>query len=292
MQTPRRNVMKGAAALGLSAVLPRSAHSQGAAPAGDFGTVFDEVRTSLLANFAGTGHREIAPAPMVTGTQDFNGGLRYDESDLTVAAGQMVIQPCARTSDIAERYRPDVLSYFHIFASSRLPGTTVTEVFQQALRYLTGTLNLDPARMAFVSIPRFEELRPVLQRDGFDWPRQTFLRDPVLAHAAGDGSGYFRVPRDRAMTTLATVGLYYWIGGAGMDETISYPASPNWTEIGEVGLDDEADFAIGMGVERLVLAANGAFPTWDQGVSELVEHVMREVGPNAPPPGLRLFAEL
>ncbi len=71
----------------------------------------------------------------------------------------------------------------------------------------------------------------------------------------------------------ATVGFHYWLGDSPAPRVVDNPPGKGWTEVGEAVLDESFDVAFVIGVERLILALTGAYPTWDEHVDHLVRHV-------------------
>lgn len=287
MPTPRRIVLKAAAALGAAFAMPRTVLAAGGAP-GTSSAAFERVRAALVDHFAADGFREVAPLPIVTGDDGFNGGLRYDDSHSVTAVDTMVVQPCARVSDIAEKGRTGVLPMFHIFRCDIHASEGPDAPMARALEALNAVGGLKPSRLGFVSVPELEALRPLLVRAGVDWDRQVFLRDAASALEAGDGSGYFRHPGDDGLPVLRTAGVYYFTG-RGAAKAGAYPLPPAWIEIGEVSINADDHLGFGLGVERLALASHRAAPTWDAQLMRLMARIDRDSAPGARPSGRASF---
>ena len=287
LPTSRRIVLKAGAALGAGLALPHAVIAAGD-DATEATAEFERVRSALVGGFSADGFREIEPQPIVTGNDGFNGGLRYDDSHSGIRANTMLVQPCARVSDIAEKGRAGVLPMFHIFRCNLHASEGPDASLARALDFLDSLKGLETARLGFVSVPELERLRPLLVRAGVDWDRQVFLRDPKAAFEAGDGSGYFRHPGDDSLSEIRTVGVYYSTG-RGPAKTGTYPLPASWIEIGEVSVDSEAHFGLGFGVERLALASSGTAPTWNSQLKRLFAQIDRDGGSGARPPGRAAF---
>jgi len=290
MQSERRKFLRGSAYLAASFALPQSMPAttlaaEASKPAG--GT---DVETSLLAFFSAKGYRKIAPKPLVADNHDFNGGLRYDDTGTVELPGQMIVQPAARLSDIAEKGRPDVLPLFHIFRCDAQAGQNRDDLFALAIAYLTGPLRLDAARLAIVSIPPFTQLKTTVQLSGVDWERQVHLRDPDAAFKAGDGSGIFRHPGPDYVPAMPTAGIYYRLDGGAGDPPKVHPLPAAWTEIGEFMIADNGEAFFVFGVERLQLAATGSIPSWGEQLPNLLNRIRRDAGDRAMPPGAKTFS--
>jgi hypothetical protein len=140
--------------------------------------------------------------------------------------------------------------------------------------------------MGYVSIPAFETRRATLEGLGLNWSEQVVMRDPIEARAAADGSGYWRRPYPRNEPVIPSAGLYYWIGDGMPDRPLTYPTSAHWIEIADVGIDDDVDLAASCGLDRLVLAATGRYPTWNERLDLLTERIADS---GTEPPGKQLF---
>ncbi len=256
----------------------------------DFDKAHGAMQEALVGHFAEMGYTPVTAAPIVTDDEQFNGGLRYDETGLIDQPGQMAIQQCARLEDIEKRHRRDVLPLFHIFRCNKPLGFKSQQTLAQALAYLTDTLGIESSRLCLISTPRLEKYAPVLKRAHIDATRQVLLRDDAAALAAADGSGYFRFPGDPSADTFATVGLYCWIGEGVPMRPESYPPSEDWTEIGEASLDEGESMGFAFGTERIVLATTGQMPSWQEQLVQLFEFIENDSGGGQPPSGRAEFA--
>jgi hypothetical protein len=286
MTLERRSLLKRAAIAAAASALPGRAFGEFADGSGDFETDYRDLETSLLQDFDSFGYAQAAPAPLVTDDFAFNGGLRYDALGVPTGAGQVVVQSCARVDDIVEKVRPDVLSVFNIFHWAPPAGTTGDDIIVLLHQAMSGSVGLDPARMGYVSIPAFETRRATLEDLGLNWSQQVVLRDPIEARAARDGSGYWQRPYPRNEPVIPSAGLYYWIGDGMPDLPLTYPTSQHWIEIADVGIDDAVDLAASCGLDRLVLAATGRYPTWNERLDLLMERIAAS---GSEPPGKQLF---
>ena len=291
MKLPRRRVLQGSAAMALSSLAPWAAQADQDADMRVFLRGISITRSNLLNFFPSKGYREGTSLPIVTGRNDFNGGLRYDDSDIPFVPRQMVVQACARVEDIAEKQRDDVLPLFHIFRCDRIDGDPARETLDQLLERLTLAFEFTPERIGFVSVPAFAALRPVVERYDIRWSRQVFLRDLESARAAGDGSGHFRHPSGEHGPGLATVGVYYWMGDGTPGPLRGYPPTTGWIEIAEAAIEDDSPLAFSIGLERLFFNIVGFRPSWNAQVARLLERIDRDSASGQVPPGRQLFAE-
>jgi hypothetical protein len=253
----------------------------------------DEILGSALAYFGELGFAGLPPLSMITG-DDFNGGLRFDESRPDVPSqNSITIQFAARTGDIAEHRRPGVLAGFNIIglqnSAEAEPGSLVGHV----MNFLIEERMLDPARMRFVSTELF---RPHLE-SAAGVTTDRFLERPLgEAHAAGDGSGYFAPEGHPYSPTFATVGVYYPISETAADADFSYPPE-DYIEIAEIGLGEPGRSrheGAGIGLERLAMAEGDDLPDFKESrlnLLQIIEDEARRTG-KALPPGYTQFASL
>lgn len=266
MRTARRHVLQlaGLSALTAGFGVRANADSGPTAPptySGAYAAEFDRVVQALTSFYRQEGYADVEPLPLQTGTADFNGGLRYDETGVFDGTNEMALQPVARMEDADRVDRRDVLFAFNIFATSWHSGDSLAASLERAFAVLIDPVGLSPDRFLLVSVPVFEAFRPTVESIGLDWDRQVVLRNADEARAAGDGSGYFRHPDPSIDLAVPTVGLHYWIGERDPVVDRAYPLPADWTEVGEQGLDQEVTMtAAGMGVERLVFARTGLLP--------------------------------
>jgi hypothetical protein len=286
---PRRGLLKQGVLFATAMLLPQTAAKRAAAQAAPSGGETGRIEASLGSYFSKKGYRQIKAAPLVTGDAGFNGGLRYDDTGVFDTPATFVIQPCARTADIAEKDRVDVLPLFHIVRVDGKPGEDRADAFAHVVGYLTGPLNLDPARLAFVSIPSFEGLRPHAAKAGMDWERQVVLRDPGAALAAGDGSGIFRHPGKPALPAIPTAGIYYWVGQGAAAPAETHPLPDAWTEIGELFIAENGGASLGFGLERLAFAATGKMATWNEQLPRLMAQIERDSPHGTTPAAKAMF---
>ncbi|WP_282170214.1 hypothetical protein [Ruegeria atlantica] len=281
----RRKLVQLGTAATASAALPRFA--VGATGQNEaFEAKFAETLAGLKAAFAKLGFSESQPFSIVTGNVDYNGGLRHDFEQKKLQPNAFVIQPLARVADVEEKNRPDVLPLFHevgCHPEGAVSGRDTTELM---VRLLTEEFSLDPSRIAFVSVPQADDMRPVLDALGLPFTEKVLLRDEAEAMAARDASGFF-FPDPFGDEYLVTMGVYYRLGGSDEAAPTAYPPSDNWTEIGEVVIGGQAaPLGISIGAERLTYARTGQYPTWDQRLGALFSRTEDE---GAEPPGIAAF---
>ena len=290
MGKKRRTILKGGAAIAAASLLPIRALAQN--PHRD-GSSLDlpthHLHESMIDFFEGKGFTLVDHQPLVTGNENFNGGLRYDDTEIDTLRGQMAVQPCARIEDIEKKGDRAVLPLFHIFYVRSPVGMTPAASFSMLLDYLVNVAGLARNKFAFVTTTQFKDLLPILHEYGFDPANQVHYRDTDEALAAGDGSGYFRYPGNPDAEPFPTVGLYYrtMVDAAPPD---TYPLPIGWTEIGEASIDDSVSLGFGLGTERVGYAQSGEIPGWRERLFLLYEQVDRH-SPDNPPSGRELFSK-
>lgn len=291
MKNNRRIVLKGSAIVAVASVLPRSVSASNEPGGTEFDKAHAKTQGAIADHFAKLGYQPRQSAPIVTRDETFNGGLRFDDTGVLEKPGMMALQQCARLEDIDRKDRRDVLPLFHIFVCSKPLGLNSQQTVAQVLTYLTQSAGLDPARLAFVGTPRLNDFLPQLETAGIEPIRQIFLRDDAEALAAADGSGYYRFPGDPDAPTLPTAGIYHWIGSGSPKPITAYPPSQDWTEIGEMSLDDGDDLAFGLGTERLTLASTGLISSWQERLAQLMEYIENDSGGAEAPSGRARFID-
>lgn len=291
MTSRRRSILKGGAVLA-AATLVSTRGLAGYEPTGiDFNRAHRDVQLNLLDQFGQLGYTPVLAAPIVTGNERFNGGLRFDDTGVADHPSRILIQHCARLEDIEKRARRDVLPFFHIFRCNRPQDHKPQQSLAQVLAYLTGPFGIDVSRLALVGAPLLEDYAPVLKRAQIETGRQVYLREDSEARASSDGSGYWRFPGDENADAFATAGLYCWIGDGAPKPIAQYPPSEDWTEIGEAILDDRDTVGFVLGTERLTLALTGTMPTWKQQLTLLFEAIEKDGAGAVAPSGWEEFAK-
>ncbi|MEO1107080.1 MAG: hypothetical protein AAFX90_04080 [Pseudomonadota bacterium] len=281
----RRKMVQSGTAAAVGATLP--ALAVGANNQDDaFEASFLDTLTQLRAVFAGLGFAERNPLSIATGDERYNGGLRHDFDQSDLPSGGFVIQPLARVAGVDEKTRPDVLPLFHevgCHPSGEITGQDATLLM---LRVLVEDFGLNPARLAFVSVPQSDQMRSVFDKSGLPFDQKVFLRNELEALAAQDASGYF-FPDPFGDAYVLTMGVYYQVGDTNEPAPEIYPPSDHWTEIGEIVLgNDITPPGLSIGAERLTYAVSGQFPTWDERLQALFAEVEQD---GAEPPGLLAF---
>ncbi|MCG7521023.1 hypothetical protein [Ruegeria sp. Ofav3-42] len=280
----RRRVVQLGTAATVGSMLPGlalSASNQNDSFEQEFADTLDRLKVA----FSELGYTQTTPLSIATGANDYNGGLRHDFDQAELPMGAFVIQPLARVADVEEKQRPDVLPLFHEVGChpADADGQTTTRLM---VGLLTDKFGLDPSRLAFVSVPQADTMRPVLDEIGLPFAKKVLLRDEAEALAARDASGYF-FPDPFGDYYIVTMGVYYRVGETDEPAPTAYPPPPNWTEIGEIVIDGTvAPLGISIGAERLTYALTGQYPTWDQRLG-LLFATAEENG--AEPPGLAAF---
>lgn len=247
----------------------------------EFANTLNQLRTALSE----LDLNEVEPLSLASGVDDYNGGLRHDFDQSVLPSGAYVIQPLARVADVDEKSRADVLPMFHEVGCHPADANGQAMI-RLMMQILTQSFGLDPPRIAFVSVPQADDMRPVLDALGLPFTEKVLLRDEAEALAARDASGFF-FPDPFGDEYLVTMGVYYRLGGTDETAPTAYPPSDNWTEIGEVVIGGQAaPLGISIGAERLTYARTGQYPTWDQRLGALFSKIEDE---GAEPPGLAAF---
>lgn len=286
MTIDRRDVMKLGTALTLGSMIPSVGLTATTNDA--FEHQFADVLARLRAQVESLGLEEVAAQSIVTG-ESYNGGLRHDFDQSAVPQGTFTIQPLARVEDVSEQDRPDVLPLFHEVGCHPPASFSKADQTRMLMQILTDRFGLDPARLAFVSVPASEDMRPVLDELGLPYAEKVLLRDQQEAFEARDGSGYF-FPHPEREEFFVTMGVYYRIGDADEPVPASYPASANWTEIGEIVISGEtAPPGISIGAERLTYAVTGTYPTWQERLDPLFQQVASDLAGGPQPAGIDAF---
>ncbi|MEM8731697.1 MAG: hypothetical protein AAGF79_17450 [Pseudomonadota bacterium] len=260
----RRSAIAGASAFALTSPYLAAADSQ------DFDAVVLDVRQRLTDFHTSLRFTEVEAAPIVTGLPDFNDGLQFDEGGVLAGFGQFVIQPAARADDASEKDRKGVLPMFHIFSVKGFEDDGPDLTILRYSEVLFDLFRLDRNRIAFVSVPNFKSFQPYLEQNDLWHQERVTFRDEAEAKAAGDGSGYFRLPNSEA--GMYTAGLYYALSDA------PGPAgnSEDWLEIGELVTDPSGYADYSFGLERVAMATSGIVPTWESRLSVLQDQITRD----------------
>ncbi|MDU9004556.1 hypothetical protein QO231_11920 [Sedimentitalea todarodis] len=280
--------MKTGTALTLGSVLAKAtdaaADSVKADPENDFRNVLEHLRLALNER----GFSQIPAQPIVSEMIDYNGGLRHDSDLGQLEAAQFVVQPCARLADIEERERADILPLFHECACRHAEGVDPGANARMLVRLLTDEFGLDPTRLAFVSVPIAEAMRPDMADLGFDFDEKVFIRDQDEAFAARDSSGFFF--QDPSLPDhMVTMGVYYRLSEDGAAALTAYPPPPDWSEIAEIVIDGASPQVFAIGVERLALVTSGRFPSWQHRLARLRDAVANDSSGREPPPGMSRY---
>ncbi len=288
MDLTRRRLMQ----LSAGGALALTADAHAALAAAD---PVDAVRANALRFFSGRGFTEASPLGMLTGAE-FNGGLRYDETQPGPLVGPaMTVQTAARIGDIEERTRPGVLAVFTIFGISHPQPVEPTLHVAGIVDFLIDERRLDRDRLLFVSTERF---RPLVDRlDRVD-AAQVLERSFDEALAIGDGSGVFAPAGHPLAPRTASVGVYYRLPGTAKGGAVAYPPQGH-IEIAEIGIaslegDHHAPLDAAIGLERVAMAEGNAVPDFEEtrlNLLRVIEDEARRTGKDLPP-GYTMFAAL
>lgn len=263
----RRDFVLASASLATTLMLPQRAS---AATETAFDRGYDDILAKLQATFFANGYNQLSADPFVTENADHNAGLRSMIDYRSFAPGTHIVQTCARIDDISETHRSDILPVFTQFGGL-LPNNHAEDAhLALAMDVLSNSIGLDPSRLAIVSVPEVEALRPHIEAQGLDFESQVWIRDPSEAKSARDSSGYI-FPIVGSDMFVVSAGLYYRLDDATDDSLSAYPPSAKWTEIGELIIAGNDPLGLVFGVERLVLAATGEYPTWEEQLPKLFD---------------------
>lgn len=263
----RRDFMLATASLATTSTLPQRAS---AATETVFDRGYQDTLAKLHATFLANGYSQLSADPFVTENTDHNANLRSMIDYRSFAPGTYIVQPCARIDDISETHRSDILPVFTQFGGL-LPNDHDEDAhLALAMEVMTNAIGLDPSRLAFVSVPEVEALRPQIEAQGLDFESQVWIRDPSEAKAARDSSGYI-FPIVGSDMFVLSAGLHYRLDDATDESLSAYPPSAEWTEIGELIIAGHDPLGLVFGVERFVLAATGEYPTWEEQVPKLFD---------------------
>ena len=169
--------------------------------------------------------------------------------------------------DINLHDRPDVLPYFHILAINLKGPFPSATALGTALDYLVNHIELDPARLAFVSTDFFTPYLPHLKPFGIE-ASQFVIRDRKAALAAGDGSGFFSPKGHPHVNPYHSVSIHYAQAPDAMKQKLS-PSLPGFIELGEIMIHEEApeieDVQIAaFGLERISMAMGSPVESFAQ----------------------------
>ncbi|WP_340149228.1 hypothetical protein [uncultured Sneathiella sp.] len=223
---------------------------------------------NVIAFFKARDYRQVPSLDLITG-DSFNDGVRYDES----APGGLqdgktvILQRCIRMEDINIDDRPDVLPYFHILAINLKGPFPSAMGLRTMLDYLVNHLELDPARLAFVSTDFFTPYLPHLEPFGIE-ASQFVIRDRKAALAAGDGSGFFSPKGHPHVNPYHSVSMHYAEDPDAMQQELHHTL-PGFIEIGEVMIHEDApeveDLQIAaIGLERISMAMGNPVESFAQ----------------------------
>ncbi|MCB1490147.1 MAG: hypothetical protein KDJ86_00730 [Bauldia sp.] len=251
----------------------------------------DAIADDTVSHFGRLGFGQVPPLGLITG-DEYNDGLRYDETrPEPPVAPELVIQPVARVSDIAERDRPGVLPGFNIIGLQK-PGPADGSLLALLIDFLVRRRGLDPNRMLYVST---EELAPHIERIDTLASGTFYERSAEEAVAAGDGSGVFAPPGHPNSPNFHSVGVYYPLPGTAPGTPAAYPPD-GYIEIAEIGipLEGEGDQAAGIGLERLALAEGETVPDFEETLLNLLRTIEDEAARTGKPlpDGYTKFASL
>ncbi|MCB1487729.1 MAG: hypothetical protein KDJ88_09750 [Bauldia sp.] len=251
----------------------------------------DAIVDDAVNFFGQHGYSQVPPLSLITGN-DINGGLRYDEMRPEPAvAPELIIQPVARVSDIAERNRAGVLAGFNIIGLNK-PGESDGSLLADVVDFLAGRRGLDPERIHYVSTEHF---RPYIERIDALASGTFYERSLDEALAAGDGSGVF-APADHPLKpSFHTVGIYYPQPDTVPGTPTAYPPE-GFIEIAEIGipLEGEGDQIGGIGLERLAMAEGETLPDFEETLLNLLRAIEDEAARTGRPlpDGYTKFASL
>jgi hypothetical protein len=240
-----------------------------------------QLEAAAIDFFVKQGYHPVPALPLITGEQ-FNGGLRYDDTPSHYPSGKMVrLQGSLRLEDLERRGEWGTLPFFHILSLSIEKPASRGELLVQVLAYLVQSADLDPKRLLLVSTKRFEPYLALLQPFGIS--REQFVkRDLSEAIAAGDGSGYFRPEGHPTATGIHTVSIHYTPDSdvSGLGKSCHYPYNGS-LELAEISIVEAGVVPIprevgGFGLERLLMAQGKPIDSFLQSRQKALTAILAE----------------
>jgi len=249
MPITRRKLILGTAALGASGATTRVSLAANTASVAAKAFTVEDTKATLLQIYTSRGFHQATALPIISGHQ-FNGGLNYDDILPSGTKPAYVMQPAARVEDVTKKDKLGTLPFFTILASSQATNVSVAERLKADIKLLVTDLGLRPQSLRITST---ELIKPYLQlfADAGITETQFHLRPLEQAKKAGDGSGWFAPVGHPSQASFPTLAVEYLMpDGAEL-------------EIAEISLSPTRPEASGIGIERLTMARNNTYLTWN-----------------------------
>ena len=251
MKISRRRLILSSAVIGVSGTHLRSTFAADSVPASPKAFTVQDTTDKLVRIYASRGLQQVQAAPMITG-HHFNGGLNYDDSMFGSVKSEYIIQPASRVEDAVKKNKPGTLPLFTIFAA--VPGNKNVSVVDNLKRDIQAVIVEFGLKPELIRVTSTELINPYLQilLDLGISQAQIRVRPLALAKEAGDGSGWFAPSGHPLQSSYPTFSLEYQM--------------PDGTELefAEFDLSPVNSCGIGFGIERLTMARNNAYFTWDE----------------------------
>ncbi len=246
MSITRRKLILGTAAMGAASAAMRSGLAADTAPSAAKAFTVEDTKAKLVQVYASKGSKPVKAVSIISGHQ-FNGGLNFDERMPAVTQPAYVFQPSARVEDVAKKNNPGTLPIFTIFKSSVKKSTSLADRLKLNIEVLTIEFGLKPELLKVTSTEMVRPHSKIFLNYGIA-ETQIRLRPVEQAKSAGDGSGWFAPAGHPHVNGHATFSFEYKMPDG------------SELEIAEVDLDTMYSAT---GVERLTMARNNAYFTWN-----------------------------
>ena len=192
----------------------------------------------------------VASLPLISGIS-YNGGLRYDDDPSAHTATSYIRQVAARTEDFEKKTQPGTLPIFTLVGIGTTTSKQAGATTDLLLKYLTGTVGLNPDRLRATTTDHSSSFFPQLARYGIT-DKQITLRPWEEAVKDGSGSGFFAPSGHPGNPRTPSFSIEYVLS----DGTA--------LEIAEITYGDGSKAtAGGIGVERVSMARNDQVTTWE-----------------------------
>jgi len=246
MKITRRKFIMTTSVLGVSGIGTNLVMASEQADQKAIKTSIKLITDNLSQYFTKAGYVAVPAAPIISGIS-FNGGLNYDENLPKSQKAIYVIQPSSRIEDIAKKNQKGSLPLFTIFGIANASNNNQVEHTKLVFTYLISVLRLNPKLMSITSTELIKPLLPTLASYGIA-ENQIQLRPLAEAKKIGDGSGWFAPAGHPQTPNVPTYSVEYQMPDGRQIEIAELP----------IGLN-----AGGFGIERLAMAKNQAYLSWN-----------------------------
>lgn len=263
MKISRRKFLMSTTALGMVGVNAQCALAKDAVSPSAHQTSVSETTDYLVRYVQKANFVAAQAAPIISGHR-FNGGLNYDEHIAKSSQSIYLIQPSSRVEDIAKKSKNGSLPLFTILGFNSSLQVNLTDHSQFIFDFLIGDVGLDPKRIHITSTELIKPLLPSMLRYGIS-ENKIQLRPLSEAKKAGDGSGWFAPEGHPKQVMMPSFSVEYLMPD-GLD-----------LEIAEFGINDLSG---GFGIERLTMAKNQNYFSWNDYLPEFKRVVEEEAQKN------------